>query len=66
MADLGPGPYKTGAVADMAGTNPGGLSTVRSNLIKKGMIYSPTYGELAFTVPLFNQFMIRAMPAVDP
>jgi hypothetical protein len=26
------------------------------------MIYSPAYGDLAFTVPLFDEFMIRAMP----
>ena len=38
------------------------LSPVRSNLIKKGMIYSPVHGELAFTVPLFNEFMLRAIP----
>lgn len=35
---------------------------VRAKLIKKGMIYSPAHGELAFTVPLFNEFMIRAIP----
>jgi len=27
------------------------------------MIYSPSHGETAFTVPLFDQYMIRAMPS---
>jgi len=35
---------------------------VRGSLIKKGMVYSPSHGELAFTVPLFDQFMKRAVP----
>ena len=34
----------------------------RASLIYKGMIYSPSYGEMAFTVPLFDEFMCRAMP----
>ena len=38
------------------------LSSVRSGLIKKGMIYSPSHGVMAFTVPLFDEFMRRAMP----
>jgi hypothetical protein len=38
------------------------LGPVRAKLIKKGMIYSPAHGELAFTVPLFDEFMIRAIP----
>jgi hypothetical protein len=27
------------------------------------MIYSPVYGETAFTVPLFDEFMRRIMPS---
>jgi hypothetical protein len=26
------------------------------------MIYSPAYGDMAFTVPLFDEFMLRAIP----
>jgi hypothetical protein len=43
-----------------------GLSPVRDKLIKKGMIYSPEHGLIAFTVPLFDGFMIRAMPRLIP
>ena len=38
------------------------LSSVRAKLIKKGMIYSPAHGILKFTVPLFDEFMLRAIP----
>jgi hypothetical protein len=38
------------------------LGPGRAKLIQKGMIYSPTHGDLAFTVPLFDEFMLRAMP----
>jgi hypothetical protein len=41
------------------------LGPVRAKLIKKGMIYSPAHGDLAFTVPLFDEFMIRAMPVFE-
>ena len=37
----------------------------RNNLIKKGMVYSPTYGDTAFTVPLFDDFMRRVMPKFE-
>lgn len=63
MAKLGEGPYKTGDIAELLKIKVTSLASVRANLIKKGMIYSPAYGELAFTVPLFDEFMIRAMPS---
>ncbi len=62
MAELGPGAHRIGEVADILKIKATSLSPVRSDLIKKGMIYSPSYGEIAFTVPLFDEFMIRAIP----
>jgi hypothetical protein len=38
------------------------IAPLRSSLIKKGMIYNPAHGDTAFTVPLFDQFMLRTMP----
>jgi hypothetical protein len=38
---------------------------IRSELIVKGMIWSPSHGDTAFTVPLFDQFMRRIMPGDD-
>ena len=37
------------------------LGPCRSGLISKGMVYSSSYGDTAFTVPLFDQYMKRAM-----
>jgi hypothetical protein len=62
MAELGEGPYRTGDIADILGTKINILGPVRANLIKKGMVYSPSHGDMAFTVPLFNEFMRRAIP----
>ena len=62
MAELGAGPYRTGDVADALGVKITTLGPVRASLIKKGMVYSPSHGDLAFTVPLFDRFMRRAMP----
>lgn len=61
MADLGEGPYKAGDIADKCEVKVSALSTTRANLLKKGMIYSPSYGYIAFTVPLFDQFIRRTM-----
>lgn len=66
MAELGPGSHKTGDIANVLNKKNSGLTTVRAKLIRKGMIYSPAHGEIAFTVPLFDEFMIRAMPNLEP
>lgn len=62
MAELGPGSHRSGDIADVLNFKVTSLAPVRAKLIKKGMIYSPAHGELAFTVPLFDEFMIRAIP----
>jgi hypothetical protein len=66
MAQLGPGPQKTSDIADTLKVKISRLGPVRAKLIKKGMIYSPAHGDMAFTVPLFNEFMIRAIPEFNP
>ena len=62
MAELGSAPQRIGDVAEMMGVETASLSPRRAKLIRKGMIYSPSHGTIAFTVPLFDQFMVRAMP----
>ena len=62
MAHLGPGSHRTGDIATAVGMSVKGIGPVRSKLIKKGMIYSPAHGDMAFTVPLFDEFMVRAIP----
>ena len=66
VAELGPGAHRTGAVADTLGVKVTSLGPVRAKLMKKGMIYSPAHGDMAFTVPLFDEFMIRAIPEFKP
>ncbi len=66
MAALGPGARRTGDIADMLGVKITSLGPVRARLIKKGMIFSPAHGEMAFTVPLFDKFMIRTIPKFQP
>ena len=62
MAELGPGPHRTGDVADKMGVKITSLGPVRAKLIAKGMVYSPAHGDMGFTVPLFDEFMVRAIP----
>lgn len=66
MAHLGPGSHRTGDIAETLGMTVKGIGPVRSKLIKKGMIYSPAHGDMAFTVPLFDEFMKRAIPKFKP
>ena len=65
MADLGSGPYRTSDVADKLGVMINTVGPVRASLIKKGMVYSPSHGDMAFTVPLFDEFMRRAIPKFE-
>jgi DNA-binding CsgD family transcriptional regulator len=62
MAELGPGPHRSGDIADVLGVDVHSVAPLRSGLIKKGMIFSPAHGDTAFTVPLFDEFMKRILP----
>lgn len=61
MANLAE-PIRTAEVATSLGKTLNQTATNRDNLIKKGMIWSPDHGQIAFTVPLFDAFMIRKEP----
>ncbi|MBP6312751.1 MAG: ATP-binding protein [Flavobacteriales bacterium] len=65
MAELGPGPHRSGDIADMIKKEVSALGPRRAQLITKGMIWSPNHGDTAFTVPLFDEFMKRVMPGED-
>ncbi len=62
MAEFGEGAHRTGDIAEKLGVKVHSLGPTRANLIRKGMIYSPSHGDMAFTVPLFDAFMRRVMP----
>ena len=65
MAELGPGPHRSGDVARILQKKVTALGPTRSQLIAKGMVWSPSHGDTGFTVPLFDQFMRRIMPDAD-
>ncbi|MFA6569151.1 MAG: ATP-binding protein [Victivallales bacterium] len=66
MSQLGADPYRTADISESLGVKINALGPIRASLIKKGMIYSPSHGDMAFTVPLFDEFMLRAMPDFKP
>lgn len=62
MAELGPEPHRSGDIAACLRVRVESVAPRRSALIAKGMIYSPAHGDTAFTVPLFDEYLRRAMP----
>ena len=66
MAELGPGPHRSGDIADLLGRKVTAVAPIRGKLIWKGMAYGPSHGDTAFTVPLFDEFMKRIMPNFSP
>jgi hypothetical protein len=62
MAQLGAGPHRSGDIAGVLDRRVSSLAPTRSQLIDKGMIWSPSHGDTAFTVPMFDGFMMRIMP----
>lgn len=62
MAELGSGPHRSGDIAEKLGKKVTAVAPLRNALITKGMIYSPSHGDTAFTVPLFDGFMKRILP----
>jgi hypothetical protein len=64
MAELGSGAQRTSDIAEIMKVKITGIGPLRAKLIKKGMIYSPAHGDMAFTVPLFDEFMVRAIPEI--
>jgi hypothetical protein len=61
LAELGEGVHRSGEVAQLMGKTTYQLGPVRDALVRKGMVYSPAHGDIAFTVPLFDQFMRRTL-----
>ena len=63
MADLGPGPHRSGDIANQLLKTVSTQAPVRSSQIRKGIVWSPTHGDTAFTVPLFHEYLLRTVPA---
>lgn len=65
LAELGAEPQRSGDIAEKLGVPVNRVAPLRSQLINKGMIYSPAHGDTAFTVPLFEEFLKRKMPKFE-
>ena len=63
MAVDGDGPSSSGEIARRMGKPPTALGPARANLIAKGIVFSPEYGRIAFTVPGMAAFIARQLDA---
>lgn len=66
MAELGPEPQAARDVAALMKRTSEQLGPTRSRLIEKGLLYTPTHGYAAFTVPQFDRYMHRAHALAVP
>lgn len=64
MAEVGPGPVRSSEVAALLGKKTTAVAPTRDTLIRKALCWSPRYGQIDFTVPMFDSFMRRWIP--DP
>lgn len=53
--------HRSADVAELIEKTAHQLGPARDALIRKGMVHSPAHGDIAFTVPLFDQFMKQVM-----
>lgn len=59
LASLGPGPHRSGEVADAAGKTTSQVAAFRDRLIAEGVVYAPRYGWVEFAIPHFDQYVQR-------
>ncbi len=62
MAELGPGPHRSGEIAAVLNRPVTSVGPARSQLIAKGVLWSPGHGDTAFAVPRFDEYMRRTWP----
>jgi hypothetical protein len=59
LAETGDGPASSAEVARRMGRRPSDVSVARDQLIRKGLLYAPDRGTIAFTVPGMAEFVRR-------
>ena len=62
LAELGSGSHRSGVIAGLFGRKPQSVAPTPTNLIHKGLIYNPEYGQTAFSVPQFERYLVRTYP----
>ncbi len=59
LASLGPGPHRSGDVAEALDKSTPQVGAFRDRLIDEGVIYSPRYGWVEFAIPHFDRYIER-------
>ena len=62
LASLGPGPHRSGEVAESMSMRTPQVAAFRERLINEGVIYAPRYGWVEFAIPHFDRYVRRALP----
>ena len=65
MAEDGDGPSVSSEVARRMGLQPSSLGPYRAQLIRKGLVYAPEHGLVAYTVPGMASFVHRHREDLD-
>ena len=61
MASFDKFPCSTKELAIKMNSDQSKISPIRNNLINKGLLYAPSYGEIDFTVPFFDDYLRRIL-----
>ena len=61
LAQLGPGPQRSGDIAHRLGKGSNQVAPIRDRLMRKGIAHSPEHGLIEFSAPLFDGFLKRVM-----
>lgn len=61
MSDVGVGEVRTADIAELLEKAPTALSPTRGSLIRKGLIFAPERGRIAFTVPGMGEYIRRTV-----
>lgn len=59
LAGLGPGPHRSGEVAEAMGMRTPQVGAFRDRLIGEGVVYAPRYGWVEFAIPHFDRYVQR-------
>lgn len=62
LASLGPGPHRSGEVAQAMDMQTSQVAAFRERLINEGVVYAPRYGWVEFAIPHFDRYVRRALP----
>ncbi|HSL75258.1 MAG TPA: ATP-binding protein [Ilumatobacteraceae bacterium] len=62
LASLGPGPHRSGSVAEAMGLTTSQVGAFRDRLIGEGLVYAPRYGWVEFAIPHFDEYVRRTFP----